>query len=167
MAIRDTYTKVHEEWENLPNETTPVSAEALNHIEQGIKNAMDNRALREIYKDDRLNLGTNAGIGSITHGQGSYTPTNNSYAGGLGVIALSEAQHVQGKYNYPDAKYAHMVGGGTSNDDRKNIHTLDWNGNAMYAGTVESQGLILTDQATEQKYKLTIANGIIEITAVE
>lgn len=31
----------------------------------------------------------------------------------------------------------------------------------------ESQGLILKDTMTEQKYMLTIANGNIEITAVE
>lgn len=33
------YTKFHENWENLPSEETPVTAEALNHIETGINNA--------------------------------------------------------------------------------------------------------------------------------
>ena len=31
---------------------------------------------------------------------------------------------------------AHVVGGGTSAFERKNIHTLDWNGNAWFAGDV-------------------------------
>lgn len=102
--------------------------------------------------------------GSTTHAEG-----DTSHAEGYATVAKGAFQHVQGKYNIVDIedKYAHIVGGGTSNGNRKNIHTLDWEGNAMYAGTIESQGLILTDTATEQKYKLTIANGNIEITAVD
>ena len=48
------------------------------------------------------------------------------------------ATHVQGKYSYVDNSYAHVVGGGTSDSDRKNIHTLDWNGNAEYLGDVKA-----------------------------
>lgn len=33
------YTKFHEAWENSPSTATPVSAAALDHIEQGISNA--------------------------------------------------------------------------------------------------------------------------------
>lgn len=51
---RDIYTV--QEWENLPAETTPVSAERLDHIEQGIKTAMDNRALKEKYGDYGIRL---------------------------------------------------------------------------------------------------------------
>ena len=45
---------------------------------------------------------------------------------------------MQGRYNVEDAagEYAHIVGGGTSNTSRKNIHTLDWDGNAYFAGNV-------------------------------
>ena len=55
--------------------------------------------------------------------------------------ASSDYQHVQGKYNIEDAenKYAHIVGNGTSEEARSNAHTLDWEGNAMYAGDIESQ----------------------------
>lgn len=35
-----------------------------------------------------------------------------------------------------DGKYAHIVGGGTDANNRKNIHTVDWDGNAEYAGDV-------------------------------
>ena len=47
-------------------------------------------------------------------------------------------QHVQGKYNVEDTEgtYAHIVGGGTDDTSRANIHTLDWNGNAAFAGDV-------------------------------
>lgn len=30
------YTKVHEDWKNRPNFTTPITAEAMEHIESGI-----------------------------------------------------------------------------------------------------------------------------------
>lgn len=61
-----------------------------------------------------------------------------SHVEGLYTIAGGNSSHVQGKYNVVDEnhKYAHIVGGGTSNTERKNIHTLDWDGNAEYAGDV-------------------------------
>lgn len=105
------------------------------------------------------------------HAEGDSTKASGrvSHSEGQGTLASSDNQHVQGKYNIEDTqgKYAHIVGGGTSDSNRKNIHTLDWQGNATYAGTVETQGLVLKDTITEQKYVLTIANGNIEITAVE
>lgn len=60
-----------------------------------------------------------------------------------------ENTHIQGKYakidktmfkysqssgDYRDFKYADVVGGGTSDSDRKNISTLDWDGNQTIAG---------------------------------
>lgn len=39
--------------------------------------------------------------------------------------------------------YAHIVGNGTSDTARSNAHTLDWSGNAWYAGSVEGTALIL------------------------
>lgn len=61
-----------------------------------------------------------------------------------------ENTHIQGKYakidktmfnkhsqsysDYSDFKYADIVGGGTSDSDRKNISTLDWDGNQTIAG---------------------------------
>ena len=59
-----------------------------------------------------------------------------SHAGGLGTIASGANQRVVGKYNVADANKAVIVGGGSSDSDRKNIHTVDWSGNAVYAGSV-------------------------------
>lgn len=74
------------------------------------------------------------------HAEGSYTTASgdDSHAEGEYTTASSNSQHVQGKYNIEDttSTYAHIVGGGTSNTDRKNIHTLDWNGNAVFSGDV-------------------------------
>lgn len=49
-------------------------------------------------------------------------------------------QHVQGKYNVPDTTYAHIVGNGSDDENRSNAYTLDWGGNATYAGKVYSEG---------------------------
>ena len=61
-----------------------------------------------------------------------------SHAEGGGTIASGKYQHVQGKYNVEDAdnKYAHILGGGSDANNRKNIHTVDWDGNAEYRGDV-------------------------------
>lgn len=61
-------------------------------------------------------------------------------------IQLANA-HIQGQYakidplmfdlinkEYKNFKYADIIGGGTSDSDRKNISTLDWNGNQTIAG---------------------------------
>lgn len=76
--------------------------------------------------------------GSHSEGYSSMASGKSSHAEGYNTKASSEYQHVQGKYNVEDKTntYAHIVGGGTSNTDRKNIYTLDWNGNAMFSGDV-------------------------------
>lgn len=74
MATRDTYTKVHEHWEDQPSEKTPVFAADLEHIEQGIKDSYDNRALKEIYGDDGVHLNKGEATGdpvSIMDGEKS------------------------------------------------------------------------------------------------
>ena len=80
--------------------------------------------------------------GDCSHAEGTNTLANGdeSHAEGIGTIASSEAQHVQGKYNVEDSsgQYAHIVGGGSSSSDRKNIHTIDWDGNGWFAGNVSA-----------------------------
>lgn len=87
--------------------------------------------------------------GKNAHAEG-YTCTaykEAAHAEGYGTEAAGQAQHVQGKYNVADhaGKYAHIVGGGTSGSDRKNIHTLDWDGNAVYGGDVRSDKYSLNE----------------------
>jgi hypothetical protein len=62
-----------------------------------------------------------------------------SHAEGMGTQALSDYQHVQGKYNIPDSEniYADIVGNGTK-EIPSNAYTLDWYGNATFAGTIKS-----------------------------
>ena len=84
------------------------------------------------------NYGTEAS-GKNSHAEGliSIAKGNCSHAEGFGTVASGKYQHVQGKYNVEDTegRYAHIVGGG-SDAERRNIHTLDWEGNAEYAGDV-------------------------------
>jgi len=59
---------------------------------------------------------------------------------GRGTEALGEAQYVHGKYNIldPSNKYIEIAGNGKNEDNRSNAYTLDWNGNAWYAGNVDA-----------------------------
>lgn len=80
--------------------------------------------------------------GTYSHVQGTRVKAtaDNAHAEGLWTVASGKEQHVQGRFNIEDTenKYAHIVGNGTANAaaSRKNIHTLDWDGNAWFAGDV-------------------------------
>lgn len=79
--------------------------------------------------------------GHASHAEGYQTAASQegAHAEGRFTFASSAYQHVQGKYNISDNQgvYAHIVGNGTS-DTRSNAHTLDWSGNAWYAGSVSA-----------------------------
>lgn len=78
--------------------------------------------------------------GDESHSEGSNTVASGtvSHVEGLNTIASGRNQHVQGKYNIEDNSdiYAHIVGNGNSENTRSNAHTLDWDGNAWFAGDV-------------------------------
>lgn len=82
-------------------------------------------------------MGTTAG-GTASHAEGIATRASGqgSHAEGEGTVAVYTGygpQHVQGKYNVIDTSgiYAHIVGGG-SEDEPRNIHTVDYNGIGWY-----------------------------------
>ena len=77
-------------------------------------------------------------LGEASHAEGNITTAsgNYSHAEGFYTTASVEAQHVQGKYNISDTTSAHIVGNGSSDSNRSNVHTLDWSGNAWFAGDV-------------------------------
>ena len=78
------------------------------------------------------------GRGSYAEGFATVANQTASHAEGGGTIASGKYQHVQGKYNVEDTEgeYAHIVGGGADANNRRNIHTVDWDGNEEYAGDV-------------------------------
>lgn len=78
-----------------------------------------------------------AARGPNSHAEGFFSETLGyaSHAEGRGTEASEDSQHVQGKYNISDTTSAHIVGNGTV-QKRSNAHTLDWEGNAWFAGDV-------------------------------
>lgn len=86
--------------------------------------------------------------GTNSHAEGYFSETfgNASHAEGKGTEAHGDSQHVQGKYNIEDTtgKYAHIVGNGTV-QNRSNAHTLDWEGNAWFAGNIKIGGTSYSD----------------------
>lgn len=91
--------------------------------------------------------------GDSSHAEGSNTITSigayAAHAEGYFTKASSQYQHVQGRYNIEDVenKFAHIVGNGANDSTtnwkevRSNAHTLDWNGNAWYAGDVQANNV--------------------------
>ena len=86
-------------------------------------------------------------VGQSAFAEGYRTKASGSgaHAEGRLTIANHAAQHVQGECNIEDdstaaatkrGNYAHIVGNGTSESARSNAHTLDWSGNAWFAGDV-------------------------------
>lgn len=75
--------------------------------------------------------------GDYSHAEGNNTTASGlaSHAEGRGTKAQGDNQHVQGKYNISDTTSAHIVGNGTFQKN-SNAHTLDWLGNAWFAGDV-------------------------------
>ena len=94
-------------------------------------------------------------LGAYSHVEGRDGKTNTEAEGahveGLNTIATLSYQHVQGKHNVEDneKKYAHIVGNGKSANERSNAHTLDWNGNAWFAGIIKLGGESYNKGSTE------------------
>ena len=103
-----------------------------------------------------------------SHAEGSNTTAGGDYshAEGYYTIASSNYQHAQGKYNIEDRekKYAHIVGNGTSSIDRSNAHTLDWNGNAWYAGKLTQEGVPTEDKDLATKKYVDSQISTVELT---
>ena len=114
--------------------------------------------------------------GSYSHAEGQDTTASGSYshAEGCGTTALESYCHVEGVYNIPFDEIApvhllHIVGNGTSEDARSNAYTLDINGNAWFAGTIEGKALILPSSTTNSTkyFRITVDdNGTISATDV-
>ena len=110
--------------------------------------------------------------GVCSHAEGQVTTASGvcSHAEGEYTQAKARCQHVQGRYNILDGTdnqdeygtYVHIVGNGTSGNARSNAHTLDWSGNAWFAGDVQSGtgGKLSekTDKSTSVSITLTSTN---------
>lgn len=85
--------------------------------------------------------GSNA-IGSCAHAEGYYTSASVEYAHAEGweTSINTSCGHVQGRHNLTGpGSYGHIMGNGTQTYD-SNAHTIDWDGNATFAGSVTGTG---------------------------
>lgn len=105
--------------------------------------------------------------GTSSHAEGyqTYAKGDYSHAEGERTVAAYYCQHVQGTYNALDnndspGNYAHIVGNGTSESNRSNAHTLDWNGNAWFAGNITFDGLLILKSTVYGEEDLTEKTGI-------
>lgn len=96
--------------------------------------------------------------GAYSHAEGCDSEAHGAYshAEGYYTFAYGGSQHVQGKYNIrdEDGKYAHIVGNGKPAAP-SNAHTIDWEGNAWFAGTVEGTALILKSPSGK-RFKIAV-----------
>lgn len=111
--------------------------------------------------------------GNNSHAEGRHTTASGQYAHveGYSTKASSQYQHVQGIYNVEDTSntYAHIVGNGEAYNKLSNAHTLDWQGNAWYQGTVESTAIILKSSTSGSTKRFTITvddSGAIKATEI-
>lgn len=91
------------------------------------------------------------GMYSFAQGLRSEARGHRSCAQGYHTVAQGENQHARGKFNIIDNenKYADIVGNGTSDEDRSNAYTLDWDGNVEFAGEVKAKGEALESTANK------------------
>lgn len=109
------------------------------------------------------------GYASHAEGQSSKASGSASHAEGYYTRAAGKYQHAQGKWNVEDTedRYAHIVGNGTQESARSNAHTLDWDGNAWFAGNVRVGGTSYDDASSMASTNLYTATVGTTWTAVD
>ena len=141
---------------------------------EGYNTEASNYSHAEGYATEAANYshveGYNTRASNYSHAEGCETLATGlySHAEGYGTLIRNSYSHVQGKFNSDQVgfEYAHIVGNGTDENNRSNAHTLDWDGNAWYSGTIEATAIILTSPSG-QKFKITVDdNGTLSATAI-
>ena len=155
----------------LPNGYKSVRFDSLNTLPRGVYIASYGFGTRSLY------MLTNESVKSTSGNSTTYTHVT--------ILSIVPTYDRLGHY-------AHIVGNGTSEEERSNAHTLDWEGNAWYAGdvyvgsdggtsidegskklateefvheTIQSPvGLLLTDAISDAKYRVQIQNGYLTST---
>lgn len=110
---------------------------------------------------------SNTANGENAHAEGCRNIASGSYSHveGYGNEASGHATHVQGKFNVVQSvtgpnylgKYCHIVGNGTSDTARSNAHTLDWDGNAWFAGDVYTGGTAMDSGAKKLATEIPVS----------
>lgn len=134
-------------WYSHAEGNRPTASGFSSHAEGDSTTASGETSHAEGFWTEAIEKGSHAegyyakASGRYSHAEGKVTTASGegSHAEGYYAIASGSNSHVQGKYNIEDTenKYAHIVGNGTNEGtERSNAHTLDWQGNAWFAGDV-------------------------------
>ena len=141
----------HAEGDNTKATNYMAHAEGRNTTASGQYSHAEGRWTVASGCDSHAECNSTEASGECSHAEGLSTKASGKYSHseGYGTVASGEVQHVQGKYNVEDTNnaYAHIVGNGDRSKP-SNAHTLDWNGNAWFAGDVYVGG---TDQPNGDK----------------
>ena len=152
---RTTQESINQLWgnantkEDLANKVTTLNSNSTDTQYPSAKATYD-ELVKKLNADEAVGKKTEQG-GEIFNNYANNTASGNfSHAEGYSTTASSDCQHVQGQFNKGDTanKYAHIVGNGTSNSERSNAHTLDWDGNAWYQGDIRVGGTSYDDGKT-------------------
>lgn len=113
-------------------------AEGQDTIASGLRSHAEGWNTRALNDDSHAEGHNTVASGYYSHAEGLNTAASGycSHAEGRNTTASGNTQHVQGKYNVRDSALAHIVGNGSSDSNKSNAHTLDWQGNAWFAGDV-------------------------------
>lgn len=96
-----------------------------------------------------INTNTSSGQYFVRPTQSGELPENITKVCKLIKFEIDRIMFILRYYNYEislvadsnsKGKYLHMIGNGVSDTERSNAHTLDWEGNAWYAGDVYVKG---------------------------
>lgn len=143
------------------NGLTLVARDGEWNVEQPV--GMSTGTGGEIFNSYNGSYANEAGIYAHAEGDSTKALGQASHTAGEGTIASGLGQYVFGTYNIEDdseseidwaptrgkRKYAHIVGNGINKDRRSNAHTLDWSGNAWFAGNVKVGGTGQDDAAAK------------------
>lgn len=129
------YTRARGTYSHAEGSNTTATGES-SHAEGYFAQAKGNYTHAEGYRTTAQ--------GACSHAEGKETYAYGyGHAEGYGTITPNDYCHVQGVYNNYlktnpyKVSWLHMVGnGGFCDSGRSNAHTLDWNGNAEFAGDV-------------------------------
>ena len=113
-------------------------AEGQGTIASGLRSHAEGWNTRALNDDSHAEGHNTVASEYYSHAEGLNTAASGycSHAEGRNTTASGNTQHVQGKYNVRDSALAHIVGNGSSDSNKSNAHTLDWQGNAWFAGDV-------------------------------
>ena len=160
LTDKTTSAEIEDAW---LNGTTPKNFSAAvgtaSHVEGTNNVVLSNYGHAEGLKNIIKANGSQAHV----EGYDNVASHGGAHVEGLRNTSCGDWSHVQGKYNAP-GNFAHVVGGGTGTaaSQRKNIHTIDWNGNAEFAGSVKSKGKELATENYVNESIKTLIGGAPE-----